>query len=98
MKKNDEELKRVRVVRIPHWRMLQMLTPPHESTECVSLQIVELPEGVYVRSVHNDFLTGCFVFIIQHPSFDVVEDGTQPPIHPVNHKVFRLKKSTKKGE
>lgn len=90
--KANEDLKRVRVVRIPHGTLLNMLKPPHESHSFVQLQIVELPEGARVLSVHNDFMRGCFVFIVQHQSFDVVDEALQPPIHPTRRRVFELKK------
>jgi hypothetical protein len=92
MKKNNEDLKRVRVVRIPHGTMLNMLTPPPESHSFVQLTMIELPEGATVLSVHNDFMRGAFVFIVQHPSFDLVEEGLQPPVHQVRRRTYELKK------
>lgn len=41
-----------------------------------------IPRDARVLGVHHDYLRNQFRFTIEHPSFDPVADGTEPPILP----------------
>ena len=76
--------RRVRAVRIGASHVLQSLflstsRLPDYLLVCL---IPGIPEGAIVRSVHNDPYSMCFVFIIEHPSFEPVLEGDVAPFHP----------------
>lgn len=41
-----------------------------------------IPEGARVLSVHHRFECRAFAFIVEHPSFDLVQPRSQIPVHP----------------
>ena len=51
-----------------------------ENHDCYPVGIdPELPPGAMLRSVYHDPGRAAFAFIVYHPSFDLVQEGTAPP-------------------
>lgn len=75
--------RRVRTVRIPQNRVLDWFENAVKGwPERVSLPVYSgIPADAQVHSVHFDFMSRCFVFLVQHDSFDPVPDGEYVPPH-----------------
>lgn len=75
--------RRVRTVHIPQNQVLDWFdNAVKDWPEWISIPVYEgLPSDCQVHSVHFDFMTRCFVFLVQHDSFDPVPDGYCVPQH-----------------
>lgn len=73
--------RRLKTVRIPQSQVLEWFQcAVHGWPKSVALPIYTgLPDGCEVWSVHHDYMTRCFVFTVQHDSFDLVPDGEYIP-------------------
>ena len=73
----DDLMHRRKIITLSHDEVLQSVMKLNGSIDIIDHS--ELPEGYIVVSVHYDWQTRSFNFVIVHPSFDVVIPGVKAP-------------------
>lgn len=76
-KEKKDLLKRVKILSIPYIEVLESIVSFHEIESVI--EHGELPRGYLVTSVHYNYPTQTFNFLIIHESFDIVEAGAVIP-------------------
>lgn len=76
-KEAKDLLSRRKILSIPSNEVLQSIYSLHEIENIICHK--ELPEEYIVKGVWHNYVQDTFDFMIIHPSFDVVLEGTTPP-------------------
>ena len=77
----SKEERRVKLVSLRHGDVLDWFASAVKGwPQCITLpRLTGLPEDVTILGVHQDFHRRQFVFLVSHPSFEVVPEGQIPP-------------------
>ena len=76
--------RRLRIVRLPYdetLNLMQSVVSGNPPAAFVQDRIAGLPADATVIAVMDDFYGRDLVFLMSHPSFDVVPTGCEPPVH-----------------
>lgn len=73
----QQQESRLKILQIRDQRILELMTAAWREPDRVVLPVLDLPEGFAVRSVHADWRSRTFGFVIEHESFPVNHDGCE---------------------
>ncbi len=76
---SEKNERRRKILFLDHLMVLDSITNWRELNEFVQWPAVALPEGTRVVSVHEDYRRSAFGFVLEHESFEPVEDCVELP-------------------
>jgi hypothetical protein len=79
--KAEEDQRRVRKIAVDPTYLLQMVTGREAGEYFSVLEFARLPKGYTVKHVEFSIVHGSFMFVVQHPSFEIVPLGDIVPTH-----------------
>lgn len=91
----EELSKRRKLLRLSYRKVLSLFLKPHADSTHIAIPVpVDLPQGTRVVSVHNEWASDGFVYVLQNDAWPEVEEGLIPPTIEVNFQSFAILRGT----
>lgn len=75
----DENNRRVIAISVDPRQLLALIVEGHRMESWTEVQFDGVPDDAILVGHGHSLLSNCFILVVQHPSFDVVPEGHQPP-------------------